>query len=957
MAKQQPLNSLSCVSLCKKAMNKQKEQMPVRYKQLGCGQGTDFYFERSLDLIFSQGCFTVEIDHADNDVGLPVEYCGCEHYIVGTLMVTDNDAPTLPQDNRMTGQVLVFTPRENKETKIFTRTYSEGGWSEWRSFAYAGMFDKISTPDELLATVAGLVNENTRAKEVEKNVKRTAVDISSLSCRLDNENVTIIGKSMDGEVKHSIEIPSATTEKAGVMSAEDKTTLSSVDLNTYITNTLDSDNLINFEKPLYEGFYIGYGGVLSANSQFDVYLVPMNGKSITINAGGGFFLAATDKAGKITHVNSENANNNKVIEYLEGDVYALVSVPKSDHNTFVVRYVDTYIKGYTRYNTPVGINELEKLEEKCTDVYNVIKSGYNSKELLPAIAYNGKNITVSNNNVSINNNSYNNCYSYKVSFFDKRDYVKINTKTAISSIIGFNSSTSSTESPISVYKNIIGEVTLIITPDELGSNTHIWFACDKNVTPNVELFSFSQDEIVIPNNSIEPKAATFFNRNLFNIDDTDVIVGKYLTNTGSIGTNATLIISGFIPFNREMGKLLAVRLGNPNVYMGGAYCYYNANKEYIKGYNYSEKRIAEWEEGVAYVRFSLSNEDGQIIVVGDSVFPYMEYGDEKVNNRYISNQYCGVDAITETIGSIADGVTYELTKFPYHIKKNVGVSLSADLATMGTVIVGKGYNKYLGMWVEVDSTNVKVYKYENSASDIYTAEHGLDINTFVKVNLFLNNEGSLQIIIFSKGGCYKTSVEDCGYEMNYAPFVSCSGTSLSNVKLGASCADIRLPVWVFGDSYLGVTYNRWPGIIKDFGFFNVMFDGLAGITSTGIYAEVRKLLSMSIPKYIVWCLGMNDSTDDYKRIFDLVKQLCANIGVTMIATTIPTVPTRDKEAITNYVKSSGVRYIDMYNAVGATSTGSWHEGMLNSDGVHPDKLGAQALAMQVLTDFPEIMQY
>ena len=938
-------------------MNKKKEKMPIRYKRLGSAHGKVFYFERSLDLILLPGIYTVEIDHTSSDVGLPVEYCGKEHYIVGTLMVTDNGVSTLAHDNRLIGQVLVFTSRENKETKLFIRTYSEGEWSQWRSLALTGMYNNISTPDELLATVESLVTENTRAKEVEEGVKRSAVDISSLTCTADKENVTITANSMDGEVLHSVEIPSATTETAGVMSADDKTTLSSVDLNTYITNTLDSDNLINFEKPLYEGLYIGYGGVLSANSQFDVYLVPMNGKSITINAGGGFFLAATDKAGKITHVNSENANNNKVIEYLEGDVYALVSVPKSDHNTFVVRYVDTYIKGYTRYNTPVGINELEKLEEKCTDVYNVIKSGYNSKELLPAIAYNGKNITVSNNNVSINNNSYNNCYSYKVSFFDKRDYVKINTKTAISSIIGFNSSTSSTESPISVYKNIIGEVTLIITPDELGSNTHIWFACDKNVTPNVELFSFSQDEIVIPNNSIEPKAATFFNRNLFNIDDTDVIVGKYLTNTGSIGTNATLIISGFIPFNREMGKLLAVRLGSPNVYMSGAYCYYNANKEYIKGYNYSEKRIAEWEEGVAYVRFSLSNEDGQIIVVGDSVFPYMEYGDEKVNNRYISNQYCGVDAITETIGSIADGVTYELTKFPYHIKKNVGVSLSADLATMGTVIVGKGYNKYLGMWVEVDSTNVKVYKYENSASDIYTAEHGLDINTFVKVNLFLNNEGSLQIIIFSKGGCYKTSVEDCGYEMNYAPFVSCSGTSLSNVKLGASCADIRLPVWVFGDSYLGVTYNRWPGIIKDFGFFNVMFDGLAGITSTGIYAEVRKLLSMSIPKYIVWCLGMNDSTDDYKRIFDLVKQLCANIGVTMIATTIPTVPTRDKEAITNYVKSSGVRYIDMYNAVGATSTGSWHEGMLNSDGVHPDKLGAQALAMQVLTDFPEIMQY
>ena len=938
-------------------MNKNKEQMPVKYKQLDNEQGRDFYFERSLDLIFSPGCFTVEIDYSGKDVGLPIDDCGEEHYFVGNLVVTDSGTAGHKQENRVTGQQLTISSRNGKETKVFTRTFAGGEWSQWRSLACTGIYNNISTPDELLATVESLVNEITRAKEVQESVKRTAVDISSLICTADKESVTITAKSMDGEVVHSVEIPVATTEKAGVMSAEDKTTLSSVDLNTYITNAPNSDNLINFEKPLYKGYFIGYGGVLSANSQYNVYLVPMNGKSIVINIAGSFYLAAVDKAGKITHVNSENANNNKVIEYLEGDVYALVSVPKSS-NTSVARYVDTYVADYMRYNTPVGINELEKLEEKCTDVYRVIKNSYSSKELLSARILNDCNITVlSSGDVNLGNNSYNNCYSYKVSFVDKRDYVKINTKTAISSMVGFNSSIAPATSPISVYKNIIGEVTLIVTPDELGSNTHIWFACDKNVTPNVELFSFSQDEIVISNNSIEPKAATFFNRNLFNIDDTDVIVGKFLTKTGSISTNAAYIISGFIPFNREMGKLLAVRQGNPNTYMGGAYCYYNANKEYIKGYNYSEKRIAEWEEGVAYVRFSLSNEDGQIIVVGDSVFPYMEYGDEKVNNRYISNQYCGVDAITKTIGSIADGVTYELTKFPYHIKKNVGVSLSADLATMGTVIVGKGYNQYRGMWVEVDSTNVKVYKYENSASDIYTAEHGLDIKTFVKVNLFLSNEGSLQIIIFSKGGCYKTSVEDCGYEMNYAPFVSCSGTSLSNVKLGASCADIRLPVWVFGDSFLSVTANRWPGIIKDFGYFNVMFDGLAGITSEYIYTEVRKLLSMSIPKYIVWCLGMNDKDSDYKNYFTYLKEMCDSTGITLIAATIPTVPTRSKEEITNYVKSSGVRYIDMYSAVGATSTGSWHEGMLSSDGVHPTELGAQALAMQVLTDFPEIMQY
>ena len=223
-------------------MNKQREQMPVRYKQLGSGQGTDFYFERSLDLIFSPGCFTVEIEHTDNDVGLPVEYCGCEHYIVGTLMVTDNDAPTLSQDNRMAGQVLIFTSRNSKETKVYTRTFSDGLWSKWSSLARTGMYDNISTPDELLATVESLVDENTRAKKVEEGVKRTAVDISSLACTTDYEHVTITGKSMDGEVIHSVEIPSATTEKAGVMSAEDKKQLYSTKPYTFVYNSSSLSN-------------------------------------------------------------------------------------------------------------------------------------------------------------------------------------------------------------------------------------------------------------------------------------------------------------------------------------------------------------------------------------------------------------------------------------------------------------------------------------------------------------------------------------------------------------------------------------------------------------------------------------------------------------------------------------------------------------------------------------------
>ena len=69
-------------------MDEQKEKMLVKYKLQGSGQEAEYSCERSLDLILSPGCYIVEIDHTATDVGLPFEFCGSEHYIVGTLIVT-----------------------------------------------------------------------------------------------------------------------------------------------------------------------------------------------------------------------------------------------------------------------------------------------------------------------------------------------------------------------------------------------------------------------------------------------------------------------------------------------------------------------------------------------------------------------------------------------------------------------------------------------------------------------------------------------------------------------------------------------------------------------------------------------------------------------------------------------------------------------------------------------------
>ena len=133
--------------------------MAVRYKSIADGSNAAFKSEDSLNKILSPGCYAVEIEHTNSNVGLPVNCCSDEHYIVGTLLVTDSGTTGPKQHNRVTGQVLIFSLRPGNETKIFTRTHSAGAWGSWRTLAQTGMYDSIANADELYASVSALVAE------------------------------------------------------------------------------------------------------------------------------------------------------------------------------------------------------------------------------------------------------------------------------------------------------------------------------------------------------------------------------------------------------------------------------------------------------------------------------------------------------------------------------------------------------------------------------------------------------------------------------------------------------------------------------------------------------------------------------------------------------------------------------------------------------------------------------
>lgn len=308
-------------------------------------------------------------------------------------------------------------------------------------------------------------------------------------------------------------------------------------------------------------------------------------------------------------------------------------------------------------------------------------------------------------------------------------------------------------------------------------------------------------------------------------------------------------------------------------------------------------------------------------------------------------------------GLLPDGAIITNNDFPYHGKKGLSMSLRCNLTSLiGSVKLGKGYSQYRGDWFEIDSVNITWKHYETSETSILSKPHGLLISTFLNVTIYVDDSSLCYVIIQSIGGYFSATFQ-WNYEMNYSAFVSTSGQDLNNVQLSCGNKDFHKSVWIFGDSYVGLGLNRWAGVIRQFGFFNLLLNGLAGQGSSGAFNDLIKSLNFGTPKFLIWALGMNDDYTSYSNTLTSLLDLCKSKDIALILTTVPTVPTRDKEAISQMVRESGYRYIDFYSAVGTNSVGGWYPGYLSTDGVHPTEIGAQALAMQVLQDFPELMQY
>lgn len=349
-----------------------------------------------------------------------------------------------------------------------------------------------------------------------------------------------------------------------------------------------------------------------------------------------------------------------------------------------------------------------------------------------------------------------------------------------------------------------------------------------------------------------------------------------------------------------------------------------------------------------------------LMVSKNKALPYIPYGDY-INNDYLridnKNALNGNDGLTMEAQTLEALTTMELSAYPKGLVTHDRLTGYCEFSAFGEIEFGYGYTS--NYFVKVDATNI--YKYYNGSVVGDPVPHGLTITDYIAFAMIMDDARVATITINTTSGSAPTTF-NLNYSKNGLPFIR-SSTALANVKLSAISAEIRKPIWWFGDSYSSNADERIIGQLNNYNVIdNMLINAVPGMRSyydanTGAYNDLVKLLSFAKPKYIIWTLGMNDTEANYKAYLLRVKNICDAYGITLYAAKVPSVPNIDNTGKSAYIDELGINAIDWAKAVNATSAGVWYTGYLSSDNVHPTVLGAKAMAARTLVDCPAIMQF
>lgn len=345
----------------------------------------------------------------------------------------------------------------------------------------------------------------------------------------------------------------------------------------------------------------------------------------------------------------------------------------------------------------------------------------------------------------------------------------------------------------------------------------------------------------------------------------------------------------------------------------------------------------------------------------------------EIEGQVVEVSQKGTQRISELMGSDSKEVSLEsltanevipISDFPRYIKKGISWSFRGKFDSFSKLFIGNGYNSPLGDWLEITSTQLIWHHVKSTGAEEIeaTKDLGLTISSFIQVVINLDDDSKCTVTINTLSGSvafnFLSTVDKFDFDFNGSPFVL-SESVMNNVKFNVISKDFKNAIWLFGDSYSGLADNRISGQLRKLGYTNKMLiHSRPGQNSAEAYTDLENALKYNTPKILIWCLGMNDSSrSEYATTFEKVKSICETKNIMLVPMKIPTVSGRNKEQINSFIEDSGLKYVDAYSAVGTNSAAEWYEGYLDTDNIHPSVLGARAIAMQMLVDVPEILQF